>query len=47
MKKRGSQIDKLDQLKLKIVILYDGIIKKIYMTEPIGFVAANLISVDG
>jgi len=45
MKKCGSQVGELDQLKLKVVILHDGIGKEIYMTQPVGFVTADLNSV--
>jgi len=33
IRKRESQVDKLDQLKLKTVILHDGIGKEIHMTQ--------------
>jgi len=47
MKKRGSQVDDLDQLKLKTVVLHDNRDGEIHMTQPIAFVATNLVSVDG
>jgi len=46
VKKRGSQISELDQLKLKIVILHDGIGKEIHLTQPVEFVAAELKIID-
>jgi len=42
VKKRESQIGELDKLKLKAVVLYDRIGKEVHMTQPVGFVAANL-----
>ena len=42
MKKRESQIDELDQLKLKVIILHDGIGKEIHMTQPVGLVVVDL-----
>ena len=46
MKKPEFQVSELDQLKLKIVILHDDCDDEIHMTQPVGFVAADLISVD-
>jgi len=37
-KKREFQVDNLDQLKLKTVILYNDYDCKIYMTQPVGLV---------
>ena len=39
MKKREYQIGQLDKLKLKAVILRNGIGKEVHMTQPVGFVA--------
>ena len=44
--KRTSQIDELDKLKLKVVVLCNGIGKEVHMTQPVEFVTADLISVD-
>ena len=46
VKKHGSQFSKLNQLKLKTVVLHDSIGKEIHITQSIGSVAANLVSVD-
>ena len=43
MKKRASQFGELHQLKLNIVVRHDDIGKNIHMTQPAGFVAANLV----
>jgi len=45
MKKRVSRISELDKLKLKVIVLQDGISKEVHMTQSVGFVAANLFSV--
>ena len=45
MKKRESQIGKLDQLKLKTVVLYGNQDGEVHMTQPVGFVAAKSIAV--
>jgi len=47
VKKHESQADELGQLKLKIVILHDDRDDEIHMTQPVGFIAADLISVNG
>ena len=46
MKKRESQVVMLDKLKLKTIVLHNDCDEEIHMTQPIRFVAANLISVD-
>jgi len=43
MKKHGSQVAELDQLKLKVIILHDDIGKEIHMTQPVGFGPADLV----
>ena len=43
MKKHGSQVGKLDQLKLKAIVLHDGIGKEIHMTQTVGFGATDLV----
>jgi len=47
VKKRGSQVCELDQLKMKTGVLYDDHDGEIHMTQPVGFIATKLISVDG
>ena len=47
MKKHEFQVGEVDQLKLKTVVLHDDCDDKIHMTQPVGFVIADLISVDG
>ena len=44
VKKCGSQVGELDQLKLKTIIFHDDHDDDIHMTQPVEFVAANLIS---
>ena len=46
MKKRGSQVDELDHLKLKTIVLHDDRAEEIRMTRPVGFITAYLFSVD-
>ena len=46
MKKYGSQVGELDQLNLKTVDLHGHCDDEIHMTQLVGFVAADLISVD-
>ena len=46
MKKCGSQVGELDQLKLKTIDLHGDCDDEIHMTRPVEFVAADLISVD-
>jgi len=45
VKKHASQIGEIDKLKLKAVVLYGGIGKEVHMTQPVGFVATNSVSV--
>jgi len=48
VKKHEYQISELDQLKLKTVLLHDDHDDdEIQMTQSVGFVAADLVSVDG
>ena len=44
VKKRESQIDELDKLKLKVV-LHDGIGKEVHMTQPVWFAAEDFVTV--
>ena len=46
VKNRGSQVGEFDQLKLETVLLHDDLDKEIHMTQSIGFVPADLISVN-
>ena len=46
MKKCGSQVGELEQLTLKTVILYDDRDGEIHMTQLVGFVVTDLVSVD-
>jgi len=43
--KRVPQVGEVDQLKLKVVVLHDGISKEVHMNQPYVFVVAK--SVDG
>ena len=43
IKKRESQVGELNQLKLKVIVLYDNIGKEIYMTQSVEFVITDLI----
>ena len=45
MKKRESEIGEQDKLKLKTIILHNGISKEIHMTQSVGFVAADSVLV--
>ena len=45
VKKRESQNGELDKLKLKVIVLHDGIDKEAHMIRPVGLVAACSISV--
>ena len=43
MKKHESQIGNRDELK--VIVLHDGIGKKIHMTQPVQFAAEDLVPV--
>ena len=43
MKKLESQIDKLDKLKLKVIVLHDSIGKEVHMTQVVEFIAVDSI----
>ena len=45
MKKHESQVDELDLLQLKTIVLHDDHDKEIHMTQPVEFVAQNLASI--
>ena len=45
MKKHESQVGERDKLKLKAVVLYDGIGKEVHMTQPVWFAAENLVTI--
>ena len=40
MKKRVSQVDELDKLQLKTILLHDDRDEEIHMTQLVGFIAA-------
>ena len=46
MKKRGSQVGELDQLKLKTIVLHNNRDDEIHITQTVEFVTVDLISVD-
>jgi len=35
VKKHESQVGERDKLKLKVIVLHDGIIKEVHMTQPV------------
>ena len=45
MKNHEFQVSEHDKLKLKVVVLYDGIGKEVHMTQPIRFAAEDLVTV--
>ena len=45
MNKRKYQIGEMDKLKLKAVLLHDSSAKEVHMTQSVGFVVADLVSV--
>ena len=45
MKKNESQVGERDKLKLKVVVLHDGIGKEVYMTQLVRFAAEDLVTV--
>ena len=45
MKKHESQVGQHDKLKLKVVVLHDGIGKEVHMTQPVQFAAEDLVTV--
>ena len=45
VKDREAQVSDRDKLKLKAVVLYDGIGKEVHMTQPVRFVAVDLVIV--
>ena len=45
MKKHESQVGERDKLKLKVVILHDGIGKEVHMTQPVRLAAEDLVTV--
>jgi len=45
VKKHKSQLGERDKLRLKAVVLYDGIGKEVHMTQPIQFAAEDLVTV--
>jgi len=47
VKKHESQADELSQLKLKTIILQDDRDDETHTTQPVGFIAADLVSANG
>ena len=45
MKKHISQVGKRDKLKLKVIILHDGIDKEVHMTQPARFATEDLVKI--
>jgi len=45
VKKHESQVGGRDKLKLKAVVLHDGIGKEVHMTQPVRFAADDLVPV--
>ena len=45
MKKHESQVGEHDKLKLKVVVLHDGIGKEVHMTQPAWFVVEDLVTI--
>jgi len=43
--KHESQVGERDKLKLKDVVLHDGIGKEVHMTQPVRLAAENLVTV--
>ena len=39
------QVIELDKLKLKVIILHDGIDKEVHMTQPVRFIVEDLVTV--
>jgi len=46
VKKLESQIDKLEKLKLKVIVLHDSIGKEVHMTQVVEFITVDSISVS-
>ena len=44
VKKNESQIGERDKLKLKVIVLHDGIGKEVYMTQPVRFTAEDSVT---
>ena len=40
-----TQIGELDKLNLKAITLHGGISKEVHMTQPVGFIVADLVSI--
>jgi len=45
VKKHESQVGECDKLKLKTIVLHDGIGKEVRMTQPVRFAAEDLVPV--
>ena len=44
MKKHESKVSEHEKLKLKVVVLHDGIGMEIHMTQPVRFSAEDLVT---
>ena len=45
VKKHESQVCERDKLKLKAIVLHDGIGKEVHMIQPVRFAAEDLVTV--
>ena len=45
MKKHESQVGERDKIKLKVIVLYDGIGKEVHMTQLVRFTVKDLVTV--
>jgi len=45
VKKYEFQVGERDKLKLKVVVLHDGIGKEVHMTQPVQFAVEDLVTV--
>ena len=45
VQKHKSQVGEHDKIKLKAIVLYDGVGKEVHMTQPVRFTAEDLVTV--
>jgi len=45
VKKHESQVGECDKLRLKVIVLHDGISKEVHITQPDRFTAKDLVTV--
>jgi len=45
VKKPKSQVGDRGKFKLKVVVMYDSIVKEVHMTQPVWFAAKDLITI--